>query len=565
MGMMEPPIRKPQPREAAKARAPLRAPMRPVWPWQGPGPQPRPLARGVLQRKCACGAEASGGTCASCEGKEQSRLQRKLSIGSSNDALEHEADRVAQQVLSMRAPTEINRAPPTIQRAAPPAAPSPEVPESVHRTLGGSGRPLDAPVRRDMEQRMGRDFSQVRVHQGGDAEQSARDVGALAYTVGSDIVFGREQFAPKTNDGRRLLAHELTHVVQQRGDDHSRSHVVQRQAVGAAAAGPVPLTAAQIQSAIRANSVFFGDAAEIGIIRSILGIAAAPAAVDATFVNGVADYQTRSALGRDGRIGPLTSARLEQDVTAEANGLGEAATGTPRRRVARRLHLRTMTSRRLGTATHQGFVGSADNPEGAVTVRVGDRERGLTNAISLEYTGENAARVDWLQFINGRMSGTPPGAPAPVFNVGTQITQGGQLPWSDAAVTRWHIDARPGAATPLYPADWTTRAAARRVTIFDEPGGPTWLPVAQDFTLPAARAPGAPRVTLRLAFDTYGVRANRARYHVSWTATTRFTMTPPPPTTHETVYSQGAAGPVNGLRAEHRATLLTEYPGNPIT
>jgi outer membrane protein OmpA-like peptidoglycan-associated protein len=68
-----------------------------------------------------------------------------------------------------------------------------------------------------MGQRFGYDFSRVRVHSGAAAEQSARDVSAHAYTVGHNIVFGADRFAPGTNDGKRLLAHELTHVVQQNG------------------------------------------------------------------------------------------------------------------------------------------------------------------------------------------------------------------------------------------------------------------------------------------------------------------------------------------------------------
>jgi hypothetical protein len=68
-----------------------------------------------------------------------------------------------------------------------------------------------------MEQRFGYGFSHVRVHVGGDAEQSARDVNANAYTVGHNIVFGENRFTPKTAEGQRLLAHELTHVIQQGG------------------------------------------------------------------------------------------------------------------------------------------------------------------------------------------------------------------------------------------------------------------------------------------------------------------------------------------------------------
>ena len=71
-----------------------------------------------------------------------------------------------------------------------------------------------------MEQRFGYDFSRVRVHSGAAAEQSARDVNAHAYTVGHNIVFGAGGFAPGTHEGRRLMAHELTHMIQQ-GDSEA--------------------------------------------------------------------------------------------------------------------------------------------------------------------------------------------------------------------------------------------------------------------------------------------------------------------------------------------------------
>jgi hypothetical protein len=91
------------------------------------------------------------------------------------------------------------------------------VPESVHEALGSPGQPLDEASRAYFEPRFGHDFSGVRVHSGEPAAQSAKDVRAHAYTVGDDIVFAADRFAPATHDGRRLMAHELAHVVQQRG------------------------------------------------------------------------------------------------------------------------------------------------------------------------------------------------------------------------------------------------------------------------------------------------------------------------------------------------------------
>jgi len=80
----------------------------------------------------------------------------------------------------------------------------------------GGGSSLDSGLRADMEQRIGADFSDVRVHTGGEASRSAESVNAQAFTVGNDIVFGDGKFDPASDSGQTMLAHELTHVVQQR-------------------------------------------------------------------------------------------------------------------------------------------------------------------------------------------------------------------------------------------------------------------------------------------------------------------------------------------------------------
>jgi hypothetical protein len=93
---------------------------------------------------------------------------------------------------------------------------SDEAPAIVHRVLQTQGQPLDASARAPFERRFNHDFSRVRVHADGNAASSAHAVNSLAYTVGRDIVFGAGQYDPRSAQGRRLLAHELTHVVQQR-------------------------------------------------------------------------------------------------------------------------------------------------------------------------------------------------------------------------------------------------------------------------------------------------------------------------------------------------------------
>ena len=87
----------------------------------------------------------------------------------------------------------------------------------VHDVVGsGGGRPLDSGVRAEMEARLGHDFGDVRVHDDSRAHDSAKAVNAHAYTVGSNVVFQRDKYDPSSTEGKTMLAHELTHVVQQR-------------------------------------------------------------------------------------------------------------------------------------------------------------------------------------------------------------------------------------------------------------------------------------------------------------------------------------------------------------
>jgi hypothetical protein len=178
-------------------------------------------------------------------------LQAKLALGAPDDAYEREADRVADQV--MRMPASGAPAPcacggtcprcgtvqrkcaacdrddeqPLVRRKAGGAATADApAPSSVDQALRSPGHALDPGTRGFFETRFGHDFSGVRVHRDAAAERSAEDINALAYTVGHDIVFGAGRFAPATPEGRRLLAHELAHVVQQEGG--VRRNVIQR-------------------------------------------------------------------------------------------------------------------------------------------------------------------------------------------------------------------------------------------------------------------------------------------------------------------------------------------------
>jgi hypothetical protein len=104
-----------------------------------------------------------------------------------------------------------------LQRAATRGAAARAVPPLVHEVLRTPGQPLEAAARAFFEPRFGRDFTAVRVHTDAPAAESARAVDALAYTVGQHIVFGAGRYRPGEAEGKRLLAHELAHAVQQQG------------------------------------------------------------------------------------------------------------------------------------------------------------------------------------------------------------------------------------------------------------------------------------------------------------------------------------------------------------
>jgi len=224
----------------------------------------------VLQRKCSCGQHTIGGaTCESCSLNSgvapwSRRLQRKLVIAEASDSYEREADLAADKVTAALSAPTVGRghapvfgvSPLSVQRqAVKPSAhrddeeekPMREnaeehevaqakrfAPGSVRSTvvdgyvdsIRGGGQPLPNQTRTSMSALFGYDFSGVRVHSDSRAAESATSMNALAYTVGKNIVFGNGQYAPHTQEGRRLLAHELTHVVQQNGGASLQKKVV---------------------------------------------------------------------------------------------------------------------------------------------------------------------------------------------------------------------------------------------------------------------------------------------------------------------------------------------------
>jgi hypothetical protein len=165
-------------------------------------------------------------------------VQAKLAVSEPGDRHEREADQVADRVMRMsmpaQPPDDVSKGNPAIQRKCASCGPEDEQPvmrkaaspaTNMHSDTasmaaspvsGGGGRPLDAAARGFFEPRFGQDFSGVRIHNDPASASFARDINARAFTIGQHVGFASGQYAPETTSGRRLLAHELTHTVQQR-------------------------------------------------------------------------------------------------------------------------------------------------------------------------------------------------------------------------------------------------------------------------------------------------------------------------------------------------------------
>ena len=135
-------------------------------------------------------------------------------------------------------------------------------PHGLRKVTGGGGDPLDPVTRVQMESAIGADFSDVRVHTGTDAHESAKSLGAHAYTAGNDVVFSNGSYDPHGAGGQQTLAHELTHVVQQRS-------------------GPVDGTMTDSGVKVSDPSDSFEQAAVANAERVTAGISAGPSGTDA--------------------------------------------------------------------------------------------------------------------------------------------------------------------------------------------------------------------------------------------------------------------------------------------
>ena len=210
-----------------------------------------PMPNGLVQRTCTCGAEAGAESDhhfsrVQVHSPAPAKIQTQLRVNAPGDKYEQEADRVADEVMRMPDPASSvdagfpQHAPgPSIQRKCAACEeeelqrqPAEEEEELQAKELPGhtpvvtprtqaqintssDGQPLPKSVRAFYEPRFGVDFSRTRIHTGSVAAETTRSLSARAFTLGRDIFFNSQEFQPGTASGARLLAHELTHVVQQ--------------------------------------------------------------------------------------------------------------------------------------------------------------------------------------------------------------------------------------------------------------------------------------------------------------------------------------------------------------
>ena len=290
--------------------------------------------------------------------------QAKLNVSQPDNACEREADQVAESIMTAALPASAGAAaqPPAIQRRS-----CRECEEELHRKAGadlqaeedaatpilanpdGGGMPLPGQARGFFESRFGTDFSGVRIHHDQPAAHLARSINARACTYRNNIYFKQGQYQPQSAAGQHLLAHELTHVVQQGagpakparsgGASAAPLEEEQMQKVGGSAriqrqAGepvimrdlaiepPSPeavaaLTEDEINAAIRYNTARFQDPYTVMIVRDVVGVPKYPAVSDRDLALAVAQYQANCNLSVDGKVGPATTRQLVRELRAE--------------------------------------------------------------------------------------------------------------------------------------------------------------------------------------------------------------------------------------------------------
>ena len=299
--------------------APATARFRPAPLLRGPVAMP-PTVAASLRDDASKGACACGGGCPRCAG---AAVQAKLLVGDVADPAEREADALADQALGLPAEMENTRtsAGATIVRRVGRGsdgsrgggiALSPGAAAGIAAAMRG-GEPLPAHARAAMEPRFGADFSEVRIHRGSEAAASAAAIGARAYTLGRDVVFGAGQYDLAGDDGRRLLAHELAHTLQQGESTLRRTPCRSAAQCAAPAAGDTAAFVTGITPVQSANTAAITAAPPASPLAAQLALIGAP-------TPNIASLMTANGMALLSEVfGIFQSPRIEGNAGAQTN------------------------------------------------------------------------------------------------------------------------------------------------------------------------------------------------------------------------------------------------------
>jgi hypothetical protein len=376
-----------------------------------------------------------------------------------------------------------------------------------------------------MEQKFGHDFSNIRIHAGPAAAASARALGAEAFTVDRDVVFGAGQYDTSTHEGRRLLAHELAHVAHRARSSQLIPGVAPHDA---AAERHADLAAEHLSDPSRRD----------------------PAKSPGHFRNWGPAWEVHRQVTKDtkGKVAYTGDVGRKPGEVGVPYGTVEVRTGE------------------------------------AIELKGGGK---FPNVIAVEYKGLFSADMKWLQFVWFELTATTSAGTARIS--GSVPTSSGNKPFTnDPKNPSWSIDSA-STTDPFYEATGADLRSSSSTTIFDAPGGGSATPIAdavfKALAPSAAAAAGAAvgsaaggaagasvgatdagagisvtDVTFTAHFEDYLIQTDHAVHLVSWQASTLFNQVKGTTTASAIGYTVGTSGPVAGMPADRQKLLAASYP-----
>lgn len=450
----------------------------------------------------------------------------------------------------------------------------------------GGGRSLPAPVRAFMHAHFRYDFGHVRIHDDARAAEAARSVGALAYALGSDIVFGRGAFRPQTPAGLHLVAHELAHVIQQ---DREPSSSRQRYVVGPVD-DPLERAAGRAASAVVRGEQSSAPSSSHAVVRTPVRAAGpvlrrAKAKTESREADWAAGFEEAVKAGEwltaamtlwlldnaeirrildplsDADLGALEAALAAADMiklvspgfAAKFHRHMSFQKNAPKQPGKRKMAT-TWPEGERGTLRHKGGVGE-EGKEGTVKVRTGTEFHDPTHVwkdgFSLKFKGKQASETSWLQFVWREMEVWTNSPQSQPLARNWPRGSGGTYPLTtDPQNKNYYVDSN-DPANPFYEAKGNiNNRTGEATTIFDAPSSGD--PIAWN-----QFASGATMVVSRAHFTSYLVREMDVLYTVTidleWVyLNPNVPPRPQPPVVH--------GGEASALDPAMRNCLVQQYP-----